>query len=119
MNVDAGHTLTLDGQADTDTYIVNTNGSNVAVEHNYVINVLDTGAKNDGLDTLTVNGTEDPDVFLMRQVSWIGKASNFSLEYAETPAFVALLHGSVDDVFHRDAPGRRARSTTTRTSTRA
>ena len=101
MNVDAGHTLTLDGQADTDTYIVNTNGSNVAVEHNYVINVLDTGAKNDGLDTLSVNGTEDPDVFLMRQVSWIGEASNFSLEYAETPAFVALLHGSVDDVFHR------------------
>ena len=58
MNVAAGHTLTLDGQADTDTYIVNTNGGEVAVAHDYVINVLDTGAKNDGLDTLTVNGTE-------------------------------------------------------------
>ena len=69
-----------------------------------MINVLDTGAKNNGLDTLTVNGTDGNDVFLMRQVSWIGEAQNFSLEYAETPAFVALLHGSVDDVFHRLNP---------------
>ena len=73
-----------------------------------MINVLDTGAKNDGLDTLTVNGTDGDDVFLLRQVSWIGEAQNFSLEYAETPAFVALLHGSLDDVFHRLEPGRRA-----------
>ena len=100
MDVAAGHTLTLDGQSDTDTYVVNTAGSN-ASEHNYVINVLDTGAKNNGLDTLTVNGTGDDDTFLLRQVSWIGEAQNFSLEYAETPAFVALLHGSVDDIFHR------------------
>ena len=27
MNVAAGHTLTLDGQSDTDTYVVNTAGS--------------------------------------------------------------------------------------------
>ena len=100
MNVAAGHTLTLDGQADTDTYVVNTNGGD-AIDKNYVINVLDTGAKNDGLDTLTVNGTDDDDTFLLRQVTNIGNASNFSLEYAETPAFVALLHGSVDDIFHR------------------
>ncbi len=60
MNVAAGHTLTLDGQADTDTYVVNTNGGD-AIDKNYVINVLDTGAKNDGLDTLTVNGTDDDD----------------------------------------------------------
>jgi hypothetical protein len=101
MNVAAGHTLTLDGQDGTDTYIVNTNGSLVAADHNYVINVLDTGAKDRGIDTLTVNGTADPDIFLLRQVSWIGKASNFSLENAETPAFVALLHGTIDDVWHR------------------
>ena len=100
MNVAAGHTLTLDGQGDTDTYIVNTLGSLIS-ERNYVINVLDTGAKNDGIDTLTVNGTADPDIFLLRQVSWIGKSSNFSLEYAETPAMVTLLHGTLDDVWHR------------------
>ena len=93
MNVDAGHTLTLDGQDDTDTYTVNTGGT--PLDLNYVINVLDTGAKNRGLDTLTVNGTDGTDVFLLRQVSWI------PTEYAETPAFVSLLHGSVDDVFHR------------------
>ena len=33
-----------------------------------MINVLDTGAKNNGLDTLTVNGTDGNDVFLLRQV---------------------------------------------------
>ena len=98
MDVADGDTLTLDGQSDTDTYIVNTGGG---LTENYVINVLDTGAKNDGLDTLTVNGTDGDDVFLLRQVSWIGEAQNYSLEYAETPAFVALLHGSLDDVFAR------------------
>ena len=52
MNVAAGHTLTLDGQDGTDTYVVNTTGSQAclgndqiagATCHNYVINVLDTG----------------------------------------------------------------------------
>ena len=109
MNVAAGHTLTLDGQDDTDTYTVNTGGT--LLDLNYVINVLDTGAKDRGLDTLTVNGTDGTDVFLLRQVSWI------PTEYAETPAMVTLLHGSD----RRRLPpaqrhGRRA-STTTRTST--
>ena len=108
MNVAAGHTLTLDGQADTDAYIVNTNGGNVAVEHNYVINVLDTGAKNDGLDTLTVNGTGDDDVFLLRQVTNIGTASNFSLEYAETPGLRRAPARLGRRRVPPRAPGRRA-----------
>ena len=40
----AGHTLTLDGQADSDTYTVQTTGSRGSVR-NYVINILDTGAR--------------------------------------------------------------------------
>ena len=43
MNVAAGHTLMLDGQAETDTYDVYTSGSRGS-SRNYVINVLDTGA---------------------------------------------------------------------------
>ena len=67
MNVNGGHTLTLDGQDGTDTYVVNTTGSQPclgadqitgATCHNYVINVLDTGAPNRGSDVLIVNGID-------------------------------------------------------------
>ena len=44
MGVAQGHTLTLDGQSDTDTYVVQTTGSQGALR-NYVINVLDTGLR--------------------------------------------------------------------------
>ena len=82
-------TLNLDGQADTDTYLVATTGSEGA-QRNYVINVLDTGAKDDGVDELTIQGTdESDDIFLLRGMSFIpGEAS-------DSPAFVALLHGDV------------------------
>src|SRR6185312_13756618 len=40
-------TLDLDGQAGTDTYTINTTGSQSATPSDYVINVLDTGAKDD------------------------------------------------------------------------
>ena len=72
-----GHTLTLDGQADTDSYTVFTTGSQGAYR-NYVINVLDTGAKSDGADTLDIfgadnsgNGVNDPtdDIFLLRRMT--------------------------------------------------
>ena len=43
----AGHVLNLDGQADTDYYTIYTTGSHGNVR-NYVIDVLDTGAPNDG-----------------------------------------------------------------------
>ena len=96
MNVAASDTLTLDGQSDTDTYIVG-----AALRRKLRDQRPRHGRQEQQvLDTLTVNGTNGDDVFLLRQVSWIGEAQNYSLEYAETPAFVALL-GSVNDVFHR------------------
>src|SRR5215467_3994941 len=57
-------TLDLDGQAGTDTYTINTTGSQSATPSDYVINVLDTGAKTDGTDTLTINGSDAADVLL-------------------------------------------------------
>ena len=53
----AGHTLTLDGQADTDYYAIYTTGSQ-GVVRNYVINVLDTGAEDDGVDELAIFGRD-------------------------------------------------------------
>ena len=41
MDVAAGHTLTLDGQQGSDTYLVATTGSQGDRRH-YVVNVLDT-----------------------------------------------------------------------------
>ncbi|WP_392533892.1 DUF4347 domain-containing protein [Nostoc sp. C117] len=90
-------TLNLDGQADTDTYTINTTGSQ-GDRRDYVINALDTGAKDDGVDTLTINGADsnanaanDPvdDIFLLRGMTSIPG------ETADSPAFVALLHGTL------------------------
>ncbi|MCK4276071.1 MAG: hypothetical protein KAX78_06135 [Phycisphaerae bacterium] len=53
--------LNLDGQSGSDDYIVNAFGNGDSL-----INVFDTGAVNDGVDLLTVNGTADPDQFLLR-----------------------------------------------------
>ncbi|MBL8480594.1 MAG: hypothetical protein JNJ60_00240, partial [Rhodocyclaceae bacterium] len=99
----AEHTLTLDGQADTDTYEVFTLGSNGVDDRNYIINVLDTGDEHDGVDALTVYGLDSPnsgsdvnhnayptdDIFLLRAASFIPN------ETADRPGFVALLHGSL------------------------
>ena len=93
-------TLDLDGQAGTDAYVVNTTGSQSLTPSDYVLNVLDTGAKDDGVDTLTVDGvdpttnqpgdTSGNDLFLLRKASYlVGRPG------AESPAFVALLHGTV------------------------
>ena len=61
-------TLDLDGQAGADVYIVNTTGSQSDTPSDYVINVLDTGATADGVDTLTVNGSDAADLYLLPQV---------------------------------------------------
>lgn len=113
MNVAAGHTLTLDGQADTDTYTVHTTGSRAPAGgvRDYVINILDTGAPLDGADEAFILGadTTDPtytgptglndDVFLLRASTCIPAAGGYgctgATETANGPAFVALLHGSV------------------------
>ncbi|MFZ1879461.1 MAG: hypothetical protein WAU41_04785, partial [Gaiellaceae bacterium] len=134
MNVAAGHTLALDGQSNTDTYVINTTGSQPCFQgavqvggagatcHNYVINVLDTGAPDNGSDVLIVNGYDNPqtgfdslgnlapgsgydsngnpystdDIFLLRASKFIGSTptSTQTNEIADTPAFVALLHGN-------------------------
>ena len=88
MDVAAGHTLTLDGQAKSDTYTVQTTGSE-GTARNYVINVLDTGAPDDGVDELAILGTaSSDDIFLLRRSTSIGRP-------ADRPAFVALLHGDL------------------------
>ena len=53
--VGAGHMLNLDGQGESDHYTVYTNGSHGSVR-NYVINVLDTGAPDNGVDELAIFG---------------------------------------------------------------
>ena len=129
MDVNAGHTLTLDLQDGTDTYVVNTTGSQPCLGgdqisgstcHNYVINVLDTGAPDRGSDVLIVNGIDaacsgydpsDPngtaqcptdDIFLLRRSNYIGSYPGASPaqanEIADDPAFVALLHGNFGTV---------------------
>src|SRR5439155_25627323 len=121
MNVAGAHTLTLDGQAATDTYVINTTGSQPCFGgdasgsscHNYIINVLDTGAPDDGSDVLIVNGYDsllsgysDPnagvsyatdDIFLLRRSNFIGTTPTSAIanELADDPAFVALLHGNL------------------------
>ena len=54
--------MDLDGQGDTDRYIINTTGNS-----DYIINVWDTGAPDDGADRLTINGTDGDDTFLIRR----------------------------------------------------
>ncbi|HEX5591393.1 MAG TPA: Calx-beta domain-containing protein [Candidatus Limnocylindrales bacterium] len=54
----AGQVLTLDGQSDTDYYRIFTTGSHGA-DRNYVINVLDTGAPDNGADELGIYGVDN------------------------------------------------------------
>ena len=121
----AGHTLTLDGQADGDFYAVYTTGSRGS-ERQYVVNVLDTGAVDDGTDMLDVFGADNlaaafngyvagsiterapnDDIFLLRRTACIETEGPYdgidasgaclgASEAAQDPAFVALLHGNVD-----------------------
>ncbi|WP_417374531.1 beta strand repeat-containing protein, partial [Glutamicibacter protophormiae] len=103
-----GSTLTLDGQAGTDHYVVWTHGSENGDAH-YVINVLDSGAPADGVDTLAVHGADSPlngidpatglayptdDIFLLRAVTAIpGESSARPGVYGDyAPAYVAVLH---------------------------
>src|SRR6185436_11854710 len=95
-------------------YVVNTTGSQgctAADCHNYVINVLDTGWQNDGVDILTINGVSNhnasgysapgmsyptDDIFLLRRTGYIASATAplTASELADRSAFVALLHGT-------------------------
>src|SRR5207248_2429138 len=63
--------IDIDGQGGTDDVIVNVRSGRTS----YLINVFDTGAPDDGADTLTINGTDaldainpsGADVFLLRR----------------------------------------------------
>ena len=112
---DIGETLTLDGQDETDTYVIKTWGSQ-ATPRSYIVNVLDRGAEDDGVDVLEVWGFNSTlngyapgggqyapdDIFLLRRVNEIpgvvGPAPNHA-------AFVALLHGTLGQVTASDPNG--------------
>ncbi|MGD9713188.1 MAG: beta strand repeat-containing protein, partial [Thermomicrobiales bacterium] len=101
-------TLTLDGQAGSDHYIINTTGSQNA-DRNYIINALDTGANADGVDVLSIHGFDssengiDPtnqglpyatdDIFLLRGMNAIAGLNGNEL--TNRPSFVGLLHGTL------------------------
>ncbi len=82
-NISGDDALDLDGGAGSDTYEIRMAGTGSAL-----INVFDTGAPGvgptGGIDTLTVNGTPDPDLFLLR-----------ASKTGSRTAFVALLHGGL------------------------
>lgn len=79
----------LDGQDGADTYTVALTGG----QTDYRINVLDSGTDGHGGDSLAIQGTSGDDAFLLRQVAELpGYAS------ADTPAFVALVKGPIDEV---------------------
>ncbi len=111
-----GTTLSLDGQDGTDHYIVWTHGTQQTVTTGYVVNVLDSGAEANGVDTLDVYGANGPndgyvpgtqtpyatdDIFLLRSASSIpdesaARPSVYCGLVAGTctnaPAYVAVLH---------------------------
>ncbi len=111
MAVALGHTLTLDGQESTDSYVVYTTGSR-GLDRTYVINVLDTGKPDEGVDTLDIYGYNSPldgiltgttphpadDIFLLRSSSYIGSTTSpgSANELALRPSFVAVLHTTLE-----------------------
>jgi len=89
----AAHTLTLDGQADTDTYEIYVIGSDGNDTRNYIVNALDTGAEDDGVDELFIlsPGGEDAtnDIYLLRAMQAIDG------ENVDRPGMVSMLHGTI------------------------
>ncbi|HCE72074.1 MAG TPA: type I secretion protein, partial [Ruegeria sp.] len=80
-------TLDLDGAEGTDVYVINTTGT-YGEERDYLINVLDTGAPDDGTDTLAITGSTGSDLFLLREITSIENRT------ADRPSFVALMHAN-------------------------
>lgn len=54
--------LVLDGEGGTDSYIINRTGSDA----DYIIDIEDSGAGNDGADVVSLNGLASDDTFLIR-----------------------------------------------------
>jgi len=101
-SVVAQHTLTLDGQADSDSYFIHTTGSNGVDDRNYIINILDKGAEDDGVDEAFIYGYDSgnngrdqsdkkyptDDIFLLRAGNDIPGETG-----EDRPGYVAMLHG--------------------------
>ena len=99
-------TVNLDGRGGTDNYFIYSWGSLADGTHDYIVNVLDSGAKDDGLDTLNIDGSADADVFLLRRAEALTEGFSAPVD-ANTPAFVALLHGTLVQVRDPDPNARR------------
>ncbi|MBC8505088.1 MAG: tandem-95 repeat protein, partial [Chloroflexi bacterium] len=74
MDVDAGHTVDINGGGGSDETIVH-----LALHSRILINIEDSGANDDGVDRLTINGTPNDDLFLLRE------------------DFVAIIYRNVDN----------------------
>ena len=85
-------TIDLDGQAGADNYEVNTTQST-----DYVVNVHDTGAPDDGADVLTINGTANPDVFLLRSGFVASLQPNTGADAATNPYLQTYERVNYDD----------------------
>ena len=96
----------LDGRGGTDSYFIDTWGSLDTATHDYIVSALDSGAKDDGLDTLQIDGSSAADVFLLRRAAYLNEGFSAPVS-ANTPAFVALLHGTIGDVLNSDPNARR------------
>ena len=116
MNTARGHTLLLDGGAQSDVYVIHTHGSQGAAV-SYVIDTIDTGPSADDVDSTHIYARDGPlngidpatdqpypvdDIVLLRKVTTItcsGPAGTCAHENnADRPAFVAVLHGDVATV---------------------
>ena len=87
--------LDLDGLGGTDFYIVNNTGN-----EDYVINVLDSGAEDDGIDVLTINATDTQDLFLLRKnLAGLGSVSKLNGLYVAT---VGVTSNGADAGFASD-----------------
>jgi hypothetical protein len=79
-------TIDLDGRGGTDTYIINITGAGT----DYIVNVHDTGAPDDGTDTLTINGTDGADTFLLRR-NFVAYLNRTGLDANGRPVYAAQL----------------------------
>jgi hypothetical protein len=98
--------LDMDGQQGTDNYTINVTGAS-----DYVVNVHDSGAADDGGDRLEINGTAGDDTFLVRkyfvanlQATESGFADDFErINYDETINARLRVNGlDGDDSFYVD-----------------
>ena len=74
-------TVDVDGQGGTDRTTVITNGSS-----DYIVNVTDSGAPDDGADRLTIEGTTGDDSFLLRR-DFVAKLQQTGVDADGNPVY--------------------------------